>query len=379
MSSTGNHHKHPPLARPELGEWGHNEIALLGAPCSLIKMLAESIAESMHTRRNVCYVDADHAEADTYDAATFQFNGLYTDKIHSRRLDFQSNPSVYGRRAILSNQDLILVNGNHFAAKEQIVFLHSKKIESLQRKTDRLTNVIAVIEIDTDLNACPFLNAFLHTHTRVFGSGEQHTLIPWLDKRITEAPVKGLVLAGGKSVRMGTDKSMIQYHGIPQREHLMQMLSSLLLPTYLSCRPGQADEIKTDFPLIPDRFTGLGPYGAILSAMMFAPDYAWLVVATDLPMVTMDTLRQLIEYRNPSKVATAFHNPSTGFPEPLITLWEPKAYPVLLSFLAQGNSCPRKALINSDVQILEPHDPQWLMNVNTPEEAEEAKAKARAG
>jgi molybdopterin-guanine dinucleotide biosynthesis protein A len=112
----------------------------------------------------------------------------------------------------------------------------------------------------------------------------------------------------------------------------------------------------------------LGPYGAILTAMMSAPDAAWLVIATDLPFVTGETLQQLIANRNPAKVATAFLNPATGFPEPLITLWEPKAYPVLLSYLAQGNVCPRKALINSDTQIIEARDPQWLVNVNTPEE-----------
>jgi molybdopterin-guanine dinucleotide biosynthesis protein A len=57
----------------------------------------------------------------------------------------------------------------------------------------------------------------------------------------------------------------------------------------------------------------------------------------------------------------------------LITIWEPKSYPVLLSFLAQGCSCPRKVLINSDVNLLSAPDPQELTNVNTPEEFEQVK------
>ena len=60
------------------------------------------------------------------------------------------------------------------------------------------------------------------------------------------------------------------------------------------------------------------------------------------------------------------------FPEPLITIYEPKAYPILLQYLAQGYSCPRKMLINSDVEIVEIED-DFIRNINTPEEFKAAK------
>ena len=50
-----------------------------------------------------------------------------------------------------------------------------------------------------------------------------------------------------------------------------------------------------------------------------------------------------------------------------MTIWEPRAYPVMLEFLAQGISCPRKVLINSDVKLVETDD-VYIYNVNTPEE-----------
>jgi molybdopterin-guanine dinucleotide biosynthesis protein A len=43
---------------------------------------------------------------------------------------------------------------------------------------------------------------------------------------------------------------------------------------------------------------------------------------------------------------------------------------VLLSFLSQGYTCPRKALRNNDVNIIKAPDPETLMNVNRPEDAE---------
>ena len=69
--------------------------------------------------------------------------------------------------------------------------------------------------------------------------------------------------------------------------------------------------------------------------------------------------------RDPGKLATCFYNPDTDFPEPLITIWEPRAYPVMLQFLAQGYSCPRKVLINSDVKLIKEIDKNAFFNVNT--------------
>ena len=70
-------------------------------------------------------------------------------------------------------------------------------------------------------------------------------------------------------------------------------------------------------------------------------------------------------------MATAIKGKTKEFVEPLITIYEPKAYPILLSYLAQGYSCPRKVLINSDVEIVEVDD-DLIRNVNTPEEYQQA-------
>jgi molybdopterin-guanine dinucleotide biosynthesis protein A len=73
--------------------------------------------------------------------------------------------------------------------------------------------------------------------------------------------------------------------------------------------------------------------------------------------------------RNPFKVATAFRGHG-DFPEPLCALYEPKARPRLYQFLAAGVDCPRKMMINSPVQVLEPPPGDRLLNVNTPQDAE---------
>ncbi|AMR34603.1 molybdenum cofactor guanylyltransferase [Mucilaginibacter sp. PAMC 26640] len=186
--------------------------------------------------------------------------------------------------------------------------------------------------------------------------------------------LNGLVLAGGKSLRMGTDKGTLEWFGKGQRYHMADLLNVHCSEVFISCRDeGQMQEIDLEYQSLMDTFTGLGPYGAILSAFREQPDAAWLVVACDLPLIDEATLLNLQRNRNPTYLATAYHSAATNFPEPLITVWEPKAYPVLLQYLAQGYSCPRKVLINSDIHLLELPDQEVLANVNTPEEMERVK------
>ncbi|MCF3110654.1 NTP transferase domain-containing protein [Niabella sp. CC-SYL272] len=181
--------------------------------------------------------------------------------------------------------------------------------------------------------------------------------------------LNGLVLAGGKSRRMGTAKDLIQWHGKEQRYYTADLLHHCCDEVFISCRQEQEKEINTAYKALPDSFLNMGPLGGILSAFRSQPDKAWLVVACDLPLVNKKTLEHLIKNRADTKIATAYESPVDGLPEPLITIWEPASYPVLLNFLGQGITCPRKVLIQNKALLLKPLQPETLMNVNTPEEA----------
>ncbi|MCL8537777.1 NTP transferase domain-containing protein [Chryseobacterium gallinarum] len=192
---------------------------------------------------------------------------------------------------------------------------------------------------------------------------KEHNIVP---------PVKGLVLAGGKSTRMGQAKDLLTWHGKEQRYFAADLLAPFCDEVFISCRQDQLENFDPDYQPLTDTFLNMGPFGGILSALRAHRDTAWLVVACDLPLLDQKSLELLVKSRDPEKVATTYQSPFDGLPEPLITIWEPKSYPLLLNFLGMGNTCPRKVLINSDTHILQPINPETLMNVNTPEEAEKA-------
>jgi molybdopterin-guanine dinucleotide biosynthesis protein A len=98
------------------------------------------------------------------------------------------------------------------------------------------------------------------------------------------------------------------------------------------------------------------------------PKAAWLVVACDLPFLNEQTLRHLVEHRDPRRLATAYKSSHDGLPEPLCAIWEPAAREPVLAYMATGKQCPRKFLINADTLLLDLPDARALDNVNTAEE-----------
>lgn len=361
-----NHTKHAFIKRPNLGHYGRHEIGVLGAPCSVIKDIVHHISAGLSERHNLTYVDADHQAAQAP-----SFSNL-TDRISHDRMDYERPLNDFDRKILLQGADVILVNANHFKAKKQIVFCTDKKKLSLQKKLDRLTDVgLIILEKGMDKP-----HKFLLDHISniedipVCQIDDINVIQEWVRTYIkSQIPsIKGLVLAGGKSQRMGESKAILNYHGMPQVAYACQQISDAGVEPTISCRKEQDELIGDRYPFLHDVFHGFGPFGALLTAFKTDPDTAWLVMACDQPLITQKHLKYLIDNRDPSKIATCYHNPETGFPEPILTLWEPKAYPRLLSFLSLGYSCPRKVLINSDINELVVEDTSFMVNANTQEE-----------
>ena len=376
------HQKHTKLTKPNFGFFGRNEWAIIGTPCGNIQQLAFQLTEALAKKHKVSYVDADHQSADdtaengvTKDNAfAFGANLEYTDKIDFHRFDSRAKLDTYQYRQYFNETDLVLVNGNHFVAKKQIVVIDPKKEKSLAKKLDRLTDVGLILTVERAAVIPTFLKEHLPNIAEIptYPLSKTHRIIAFLEQQLRTAipPLYGLVLAGGKSQRMGKDKGLIDYHGKPQREYMADILDQICDETFLSVRSSK-NEPATAYPFLEDTFYNLGPFGAIASAFRHDPNAAWLVVACDLPLLDLETLDHLVSHRQPSAVATAFNSPVNQFPEPLISIWEPKSYPILMQFLTQGFTCPRKVLINSEVHLLDAPDGKKLMNVNRPEELAE--------
>jgi molybdopterin-guanine dinucleotide biosynthesis protein A len=196
------------------------------------------------------------------------------------------------------------------------------------------------------------------------------------DSKTSVPPLLGLVLAGGRSLRMKVDKATLQYHDRMQSEHCFELLSPFCRKVYLSNRKEQElDAGHEGLPQIHDLFPGSGPLNGILSAMKTHPNVSWLVLACDMPFVDSRLIRELVAWRDPLKQATAFVA-ADGRPEPLCAIYEPSMTSLLLSCIQDDYHSPRFALMKANMMLIRPDRPSSLTNINVLPELIEASAGA---
>jgi molybdenum cofactor guanylyltransferase len=181
-------------------------------------------------------------------------------------------------------------------------------------------------------------------------------------KNINQLPLNGLILSGGFSTRMGEDKRLIDYHGKTQEQYLFDLLSIYCSEVYVSINQNQTTDLSHIFDL---DLSVKSPLVGIISAFDKHPETVWLVIACDMPFINQEVIEYLINHRNPEKFATAFLNPEENFPEPLLTIYEPKILEKLQGAVNQGKKSPMKILQSLDVELLEVINNQMLINVNT--------------
>ena len=361
------HQKHPPLARPTGDHYARTDFAFVGSTCAVMDGLISGWAEKLQPDYRTLTVIGDHAEPP---AGTLL-------QVGSKRFGTPGDDwNEYDERLQRGHFDAALVNGNHYPATRQVVFIDAKKAATLERRREQLTEVLAIIFVDEARQQVPaWLTEDLAgkpTPPTCTLAEAESVVLPLLFNLLrTRVPaLKTLVLTGGKSQRMGRRKADLVYRpdGKTEAERIATICNELLPGSvHISVADPEQPPVK-HFPNLPDRFPGMGPAGAICTALLTDPDAAWLVIACDLPLLEKDEIERLIEARAPGRLATAYQLASQRFPEPLVAVYEPKAYPRLLQFLAMGYACPRKVLINSDVKKVMAEDEKAFLNANTPED-----------
>ncbi|NTW62781.1 MAG: NTP transferase domain-containing protein, partial [Chlorobiaceae bacterium] len=197
-----------------------------------------------------------------------------------------------------------------------------------------------------------------------------------LIQKSRETPLFGLVLAGGQSSRMGSDKALISYHRENQLVRTAQLMEKSCSKVFISCRTEQKEHyLQYGYPLITDRYLNIGPLGGLLSAQMEHPCTAWMTVACDLPFLDEQVFHQLTLHRNPFRYATAFTDPLSNNLEPLCSCYEPKSKERLFSLHAEGNNSLYSFLQQSRIETLTMKNSGRLRNINDPESMSIAKSE----
>ncbi|PKI02238.1 molybdenum cofactor guanylyltransferase [Glaciecola sp. 33A] len=172
----------------------------------------------------------------------------------------------------------------------------------------------------------------------------------------------GLVLSGGKSSRMGRDKSAMTIGTETMLEHSIAVMNSLNLDRVVVS--------GADFD-IPDIFPEKGPVGGIYSAIQYLSlnvgDIV-LIIPNDMPLLSSDALLRLVQQSVLRKCTFIYKQ----HPMPL-SLYISKSVLTRLQLLEGATGMSIKYLIEADrVEELAVVSQDVFSNVNTPQELEDA-------
>ncbi|MGE3608322.1 MAG: molybdopterin-guanine dinucleotide biosynthesis protein B [Bacteriovoracaceae bacterium] len=332
---------------------------------TLIEKIITSLSSSQigYIKHDAHKFEMDHIGKDTYRQFKAGAQMVFINDPTHMALQIKGN-SFSLEKEYFQDCDFVIVEGHKYSEHPKFLFLDLEGSAQQEFKSGKIINVMATIYSGNEEKIAGLPSFHRDDINGIIGFIQQK-----LKTSLDEIRLSALILAGGKSTRMGKDKALISYHGKPQANYMFDLLKDLGLPTYLSCREDQTLRPElSHLPTIVDRFIGFGPLGGIASAMYEHPDSAFLVVACDLPLISQDLIRELIGKRDPLKQATAYFNGARNHFEPLFAIYEPKIYSRLLHFLGERMSCPQKVLFNSSVKVLKLENEYLLDNANTPED-----------
>jgi molybdopterin-guanine dinucleotide biosynthesis protein A len=194
------------------------------------------------------------------------------------------------------------------------------------------------------------------------------------DKQIDS--VTGVVLAGGKSLRMGTDKAFVRVGQQTLAEKCVSTLQSCFPKNILVAnRPESFVGLKV--PTFSDDIPGIGPLGGIYTALRHVETPAIFVVACDMPFLNADLIRQMASVLGEFDAVAAKID---GKFEPLHAVYHRRILPAIEERIKAGDYPVYRLLENLRVRIFSEKElsryPDWrktFLNVNTPEELEKAR------
>jgi len=190
--------------------------------------------------------------------------------------------------------------------------------------------------------------------------------------------IRGLVLAGGKSTRLGRDKTRLVFSGRSLLERAVALLRQVADEAWVSGT--DPADLGCDAPWLPDDVPGQGPMGGILTALNRLGGPV-LALACDMPLMRAEVLEKLVRARSarPSgAVATMYQDAATGRLEPLVAVYETDAAG-LLSRSAAGGRFALSRAVPPEHRLVVPRGPgmsRAFLNLNTPGDLEELTALA---
>ncbi len=185
--------------------------------------------------------------------------------------------------------------------------------------------------------------------------------------------VTGIILAGGKSSRMGTDKGLTLLNGKPMIEHIIQALKPCVDEILIVAN--NQEYTRYGYPVVEDVIKDCGPMGGIYTGLLTSTTLKNLVVSCDIPFITTEMLTTIITKSGTEEITVPKYHDKI---EPLCAIYSKDCAERLLQLLQNKKWKMQDALKNFETNEIQLFDAigRNFININTPQELNEQSTHA---
>lgn len=186
--------------------------------------------------------------------------------------------------------------------------------------------------------------------------------------------VSGVILAGGRSSRMGTDKSMLVVNGKRIIDHAVETLQSICAEVIIVSNHSNKYSLEGTIEA-SDIYTGMGPMAGIHAGLSHSNYEQVFIMACDMPFVSRQLIRLVLERSYGYDISIPR---IADVPQPLFGTYHRSCLPVVEQCLQTDirsvmDLLPLLRVHYVDIQDLAGANPAYhLMNLNTPAEYQAA-------
>lgn len=176
-----------------------------------------------------------------------------------------------------------------------------------------------------------------------------------------ESNITGIVIAGGKSSRMGQNKALIQYKGKRLIDSAIEMLINFTDSILVSSNEQLKD---IHYPIIEDEFDNLGPIGGLYSCLLASDTDCNMVIPCDAPNVSIKLYNELlIDCEQYDAVIPVLLD---GKYEPLVACYNKSILPLIEDAIKAIDYKMVNLINRANVKFVRVNDIEQFKNINTP-------------
>lgn len=176
--------------------------------------------------------------------------------------------------------------------------------------------------------------------------------------------ITGIILAGGKSRRMGRDKGMIMLNGVRMIEHVITAMQPTVSSILIVANDDRYEELG--FTVVKDLVHQCGPLGGIYTGLRHSNTNLNIVVSCDIPFVSKRLLHELAVAPDDCDIVVPVHN---GIFEPLCARYRKSCVEKMALLLEGGVLRMNTVLKNFQLRTIDTEsNVHQFTNINTPDE-----------